>query len=74
MIILQVYVQDLLKLNAEEVCDFLVNPDSHFYVCGDVTMASDVSNCLENILQTHSAFSESESQALIEDMKVVYSS
>ena len=66
----QVYVQDLLHQNAEEVCNFLTNQNSHFYVCGDVTMASDVTKSLESILQNHSAFSLAESQALIAEMKV----
>ncbi|XP_066928412.1 nitric oxide synthase, inducible-like [Clytia hemisphaerica] len=65
----KVYVQDLLRQNAEEVCNFLVGESSHFYVCGDVTMASDVFQCLLDILQKHSAFSQSEAEALIADMK-----
>jgi len=63
-------VQDLLQENAEEVYNFLTNPKSHLYVCGDVTMASDVNKNFESILQNHSAFSLAESQALIAEMRV----
>ena len=43
----QTYVQHLIKKNASEIYDMLVNKAGHFYVCGDVSMADDVQNSLE---------------------------
>ena len=36
----------MVKKNQSEVYDMLVNKKGHFYVCGDVSMAEDVYNCL----------------------------
>ena len=43
----QTYVQDLVKKNASEIYDMLVNKGGHFFVCGDVSMADDVHTSLE---------------------------
>ncbi|XP_041378542.1 nitric oxide synthase-like protein [Gigantopelta aegis] len=47
----KVYVQDLLLQNAADVFNAIVKCGGHFYVCGDVAMASDVTTTLEKILQ-----------------------
>lgn len=44
------YVQNILKKNAEDVYNCIVKQNGHFYVCGDVKMASDVTATLEKIL------------------------
>lgn len=43
---------------------------AHLYVCGDVTMASDVCRALMSVLMRYQAFSESEAEGFITDMKV----
>ncbi|XP_050408838.1 nitric oxide synthase, brain [Patella vulgata] len=45
------YVQDDLKVHSEKVYRAIVKEGGHFYVCGDVSMASDVTTTLEKILQ-----------------------
>jgi sulfite reductase alpha subunit-like flavoprotein len=47
VICFQTYVQDLVKKNASEIYDMLVNKGGHFFVCGDVSMADDVHTSLE---------------------------
>jgi len=44
---LQTYVQDLLKKNANEVIELLMESQAQFYVCGDISMAADVYRTLE---------------------------
>jgi len=44
---LQTYVQDLLKKNADEIIELLMESQAHFYVCGDISMAADVYRTLE---------------------------
>ena len=68
--ILQCYVQDLLKQNSESVCDALLWNDGHIYVCGDVSMASDVCKMLQNLLQDVAALSQIESQDYISQLRV----
>ncbi|XP_045171466.2 nitric oxide synthase, brain-like [Mercenaria mercenaria] len=46
------YVQTILKQNAAVVFNCIVKEGGHFYVCGDVKMASDVTATLEKILST----------------------
>nr|KAG5713275.1 hypothetical protein BaRGS_007802 [Batillaria attramentaria] len=46
----KVYVQDILFNHAEETFDLVVKRGGHFYVCGDVSMANDVTKTLEFIL------------------------
>nr|BAF73722.1 nitric oxide synthase [Ambigolimax valentianus] len=45
------YVQDILLSKAEAVHEAIVKRGGHFYVCGDVSMAHDVTQTLEAILQ-----------------------
>lgn len=46
-LLLQTYVQDLLKKNSNEIIELLMESQAHFYVCGDISMASDVYRTLE---------------------------
>nr|QCX35686.1 Nitric Oxide Synthase 1 [Nautilus pompilius] len=47
----KVYVQDIMKRHSKEICDAIVKQGGHIYVCGDVSMASDVSDTVEMILR-----------------------
>lgn len=50
----KVYIQDLMSVNSEDIYDCIVNKQGHFFVCGDVRMAADVTKTLEIIIQKHS--------------------
>ena len=67
---IQTYVQHLLKKNADSIVQQLMVERGHFYVCGDVSMASDVGRTLQNIFEENAAMSASEARQLIENMKV----
>lgn len=47
----KVYVQDILYSNAAAVSEAIVKKGGHFYVCGDVSMAHDVTRTLEVLLR-----------------------
>ncbi|KAK3084578.1 hypothetical protein FSP39_015724 [Pinctada imbricata] len=51
------YVQDLMKKNADKIFEQIVKRGGHFYVCGDVGMASDVTTTLGKILQQKGSMS-----------------
>ena len=40
-------MQDLLRKNADEIVELLMESQAHFYVCGDISMASDVFRTIE---------------------------
>ncbi|KAM0719132.1 hypothetical protein Q7P37_005037 [Cladosporium fusiforme] len=40
------YVQDRVRENADELCDLMINQDTHFYICGSASMAREVSNVI----------------------------
>ena len=42
-------MQDLLQKNATHVYELIANSGGHVYVCGDVTMAADVSLVIQTI-------------------------
>ncbi|RNA17686.1 Nitric oxide brain [Brachionus plicatilis] len=48
------YVQDVMEKNGESLFDLICNKNGHFYVCGDVRMAADVTQTLEQQLVKHS--------------------
>ncbi|CAF0772283.1 unnamed protein product [Brachionus calyciflorus] len=48
------YVQDLMRNDGESIFDLIYNKQGHFYVCGDVRMAADVTQALEDELVRHS--------------------
>ena len=70
LLLLQQYVQDLLKLNYEHVCELILLNGGHIYVCGDVSMAADVSKTLLNLFQEFAALSEVEAQELMAMLRV----
>ena len=43
----QTYVQHLLQKNADSIVRQLLEEGGHFYVCGDISMAADVTRTLQ---------------------------
>ena len=67
---LQKYVQDIIRQNSEQVCELILLNGGHIYVCGDVSMASDVSKTLLNLFQEFAALSQVEAQELMAMLRV----
>ena len=65
---LQTYVQDQLWGNSRDVYDVL--RQGHVYVCGDVSMASQVEKTLEGILQKHNNITEHEAAEALSKIRV----
>ena len=63
-------MQDLVRKYSEHVCELILLNGGHVYVCGDVSMASDVSKTLLNLFQDFAALSEVEAQELISILRV----
>jgi NADPH-ferrihemoprotein reductase len=42
----KVYVQDRIEEHASELCEMLMNSNTHFYICGAASMARDVAKTL----------------------------
>ncbi|XP_070568864.1 nitric oxide synthase 1-like [Ptychodera flava] len=63
------YVQDLLKEHAQKVGNMIVDQGGHFYVCGDVSMATDVCDTLKIILEMTKAMNETQAKEYIATMK-----
>ncbi|CAB4034146.1 nitric oxide synthase, brain-like, partial [Paramuricea clavata] len=63
------YVQDLIKKNASEIYDMLVNKGGHFFVCGDVSMADDVHTSLENALEAEGKQHDNDTKDFVQNMK-----
>lgn len=53
ILLLQTYVQDKLTEHSELVYKLLMNRKAHVYVCGDIKMATGVSNALKSLLTVH---------------------
>lgn len=65
----KVYVQDLLKQDAQHVFDLLQHPAVHVYVCGDgASMAKDVQNTLVGILESAGGLSAGDASAFLAAM------
>ena len=65
----KVYVQDLLEKNMQSVFDAIYNKKGHFYVCGDVRMASKVTQTLELTLQKKNNMSIEKAKEYVFQMK-----
>ncbi|CAH1801568.1 unnamed protein product, partial [Owenia fusiformis] len=63
------YVQTILSKNSKDVYRQIVVERGHFYVCGDVTMASEVSNALRHIIKTEGKMTSDEAQQFILTMR-----
>ena len=59
------YVQDLLWQQADQVADFLRDPDSHLFICGMIAMGQDVLKVLAEIAQQHGIPWDTLHQALL---------
>ena len=64
------YVQHHLYENAQEIYNLIVNKKGHFYICGDVKMAVDVSCTLENIISDCGNIDIEDAKSYISEMKV----
>ena len=65
----KVYVQDLLKEDAQDVFDLLQHPAVHVYVCGDgASMAKDVQNTLVGVLESAGGLSTADASAFLAAM------
>ncbi|XP_064613211.1 nitric oxide synthase 1-like [Liolophura sinensis] len=63
------YVQDVLVKNSKEVYKVLMKKSGHLYICGDVTMASDVCAAVQRILQNCSSMSNAEAKKVLQQLK-----
>ena len=65
----KVYVQDLLKQDADFVCELLQHPAAYVYVCGDgVSMAKEVQSTLVGILESAGGMSNADASAYLTAM------
>eukprot|EP00111_Clytia_hemisphaerica_P016599 TCONS_00049205-protein len=63
------YVQQILHQDMEKVGETILDKQGHVYVCGDVTMASDVSKMITKILQEYAALSDEEAKQFISELR-----
>ena len=66
----QVYVQDILFNNAANTYEAVVKRGGHFYVCGDVSMANDVTKTLQQILALYGGMQPEEAKNFVLKLKV----
>ncbi|XP_072398883.1 nitric oxide synthase, salivary gland isoform X3 [Diabrotica undecimpunctata] len=59
----KVYVQDLALKESAAIYQLLVKEKGHLYICGDITMAEDVYQTVQNIIQKEGKMSDSEVQS-----------
>ncbi|XP_055334532.1 nitric oxide synthase, endothelial-like [Paramacrobiotus metropolitanus] len=64
----RVYVQDLLRQNAQDVYRQCVTMGGHIYICGDVRMVTGVQNALLKIFQQEGGISEAEAKEYLVKM------
>jgi len=55
---------------SDMVFDILCKNSGHLYVCGDVTMANDVTSALKRICKKHGKMKETKAESWIQKMKV----
>ncbi|XP_078670103.1 nitric oxide synthase 1-like [Branchiostoma floridae x Branchiostoma belcheri] len=64
------YVQDILRERIpRKVLDLVLREGGHVYVCGDVTMATDVCETVQRILVKHGGMSAARAEDFINNMK-----
>ena len=68
---LQAYVQNILNKNSRDVYKTIVKEGGHFYVCGDVKMASDVTATLEKIIMTEGKMTTQDAKNYILKLRVM---
>ena len=54
----------------EKIGETILDKQGHVYVCGDVTMASDVSKTITKILQEYASLSDEEAKQFVSDLRV----
>ena len=67
---LQKYVQDLLKEETNGVKNHIVDKNGHIYVCGDVNMAAEVRQTIQEILECELKLSREDANAYLKELKV----
>lgn len=67
----QKYVQALLEDEGAEMTRLLVEENAHFYVCGDCTMANDVEQKLEKIIEKHGDMTEEDAKEFVAVLRVI---
>lgn len=67
---LQKYVQDLLKEETNVVKNHIVEKNGHIYVCGDVNMAAEVRQTIQEILECELKLSREDANAYLKELKV----
>ena len=63
------YVQHLMAENSKEIYEAVFQKNGHFYVCGEVQMAADVTQTLELILQTLNCMTVEQSKECVLQLK-----
>lgn len=66
----QKYVQDLLKEETNVVKNHIVDKNGHIYVCGDVNMAAEVRQTIQEILECELKLSREDANAYLKELKV----
>ncbi|MBC3786961.1 nitric oxide synthase oxygenase [Spirosoma utsteinense] len=64
-----VYVQHLIGQQSQDMWEVLLQPDCHYYVCGDAKMADDVFAVLMNIAKTVGGLSHAEAVDFFRKMR-----
>lgn len=59
-----------MRRHSASLYDLIVRQGGHFYVCGDVTMASDVRKTLESIIQENRGLTAEETVQYVIKMRV----
>ena len=67
---LQVYVQDLITEHSAEVFRLLTKENGHLYICGDVSMATDVKATVVSVLRNLGDMSKEQADRFMVSLKV----
>ena len=70
-VFLQIYVQDLLRQDGEEVVDMITRQGGEVYVCGDVTISTGVWETLIELLMKYGPLSREDATSLMRSIKVI---
>jgi len=63
------YVQQLLLEQSNLICNLILQEKAHIYVCGDVTMATDVFKTLTLMMEEYMAISHDMAQELFKELR-----
>ena len=59
-----------MKKNASRIYEQVMEKGGHFYVCGDVSMAADVTTTLQDILRDNGHVTEEQAKTYVINMRV----